>query len=388
MSTHTDHGRARILGVGRTPFFKRSGRSILDLALEATRDACRDAGVPLARVDGAVTFGLDDTITASSLLNTLGVRVNWFSDLHGGANIALSTVIVAAAVVDAGLAEYVVVFRAINSRSGLRLGGTGTTVPTHGDAQFAIPVGWATYGQIEAMCARRHMEVYGSTSAQFGAVAVAASQWAAMNERSVRKTPITLEDHQSSRMIADPFRLYDYCLESDCGFAVLIGRPRGSADEKREIRIDGTAQGGGARIGSDPWGRTEWHEHADTFGHYLAEPLYRRAGTSAREIGIIGFYDCFTWVVIAALEGFGFAKPGEGGPLAASGALAPGGSTPVNTHGGLLSEGYGHSFNHLYEAVVQLRGEAGERQLKDNETALVTSGATTVGSALILRLAH
>src|SRR5690606_22870735 len=128
--------------------------------------------------------------------------------------------ILAQRIVDAGLAEQIIVFRAINSRSGLRLGGTGTKPPTHGDAQFSVPVGWSTYGQIDAMCARRHMEVYGSTSAQFGAVAVAASQWAALNERAQRKTPITLEDHQNSPMVSDPFRLYDFCLESDCAFAV------------------------------------------------------------------------------------------------------------------------------------------------------------------------
>lgn len=383
-----DRQQARILGVGRTPYFRRSGRSMLDLAVDATASACRDAGLPLGRIDGAITFGLNDTVTAISLLNTLGGEVSWYSDLQGGANIALSSVILAAQIVEAGLAENIVVFRSINSRSGLRLGGAGTKLATSGDAQFAIPVGWSTYGQIDAMSARRHMEIYGSTSEQFGAVAVAASQWAAQNEWAVRKTPITLEQHQASRMISDPFRLYDFCLESDCAFAVIVGRRGASASPGREINIDGVAQGGGPRPGSDPWGRTEWHEHAVTFGHYIAQPMYRQAGTSPGEIGIVCLYDCFTWVVISALEAFGFAAPGEAGPLAASGALAPGGSRPVNTHGGLLSEGYAHSFNHLYEAVSQLRGEAGKRQLSDNQTALVTSGATTTGSALILRLAH
>jgi acetyl-CoA acetyltransferase len=385
--TRDSANSARILGIGRTPFYKSSGRSMLDLALAATKDACSDAGVPLSSIDGAVTFGLNDTITSISLLNTLGCEVKWYTDLQGGANIALSSVILAAQVVNAGLAERIVVFRAINSRSGLRLGGIGTKPPTTGDAQFSVPVGWATYGQIDAACARRHMEIYGSTSEQFGAVAVAASQWAAKNEWAVRKQPLTLEDHQNSPMIADPFRLYDFCLESDCGFAVVIGRPGASANASREIRIDGSAQGGGPRPGSDPWGRTEWHEHAHTFGKYIGERLFRDADTKADDIGIICLYDCFTFVVISSLEAFGFVKYGEAGPLAASGALGPGGSRPVNTHGGLLSEGYAHSFNHLYEAAVQLRGEAGARQLRDNETALVTSGATTTGSALILRRA-
>lgn len=378
---------ARILGVGRTPFYKSSGRSMLDLAIAATRDACRDAGVPLSSIDGAATFGLNDTITAISFLNALGCEVKWYSDLQGGANIALSSLMIAAQVVNAGLAERIVVFRAINSRSGLRLGGIGTEPPTYGDAQFAVPVGWATYGQMDAICARRHMEIYGTTSEQFGAVAVAASQWASMNAWAMRKQPITLEDHQRSPMVADPFRLYDFCLESDCGFAVVIGRPGTSGDPKREVRIDGWAQGGGPRPGSDPWGRTEWHEHAHTFGKYIGERLFRDADTKPDDIGIVCLYDCFTFVVISTLEAFGFVKYGEGGALAASGALGPGGSRPVNPHGGLLSEGYGHAFNHLYEAAVQLRGEAGARQLRDNETALVTSGATTTGSALILRRA-
>jgi acetyl-CoA acetyltransferase len=380
--------RARLLGIGRTPYYRASNRSVLDLALEATTRACEDAGVPLDRVTGACTYGLGDTISAVSLLNALGTEVHWLTDLYGGASVSLTAIMMAASVVDAGLAEYVVVFRALNGRSGFRLGGSETRIEASADLQFSAPVGMTTYGQSDAMMARRHMALYGTTSAQFGAIAVAARKWALLNDWAVSKRPLSLDDHQTSRMIADPFRIYDFCLESDCGYAVIIGPEDGSATKGRNVKIASGIDGGGPRPGAaDNGGNVEWLEHARTYGHFIKDRLYKRAGLSAAEMDIVCLYDCFTFTVLSQLEGFGFAAVGDGGPMAESGALAPGGSRPVNTHGGLLSEGYGHGFNHLYEAVSQLRNEAGIRQQESHSTALLTAGAMTTGCALILTTA-
>lgn len=377
--------RARILGVGRTPFFKQSNRSVLSLALEATENACADAGIEPQELDGVATYEIDDSIPALSILNALGCPdVAWFTDLHGGANVSLTALLYAAMVVDAGLAQRVVVFRAINGRSESRLGGTGHEIVARQGMQYTAPVGWTTYGQIDAMMARRHMALYGTTSDQLGAVAISTRAWALPNEWAVMRTPLTLDEYRRSPLISSPFRLLDYCQESDFGYAVIIGTAGSSATPSREIEILSGAHGAGRRPGADNWGHVEWHEHATTFSHYLRDRLFARAGMSHKDFQAVYLYDCFTFTVISQLEGFGFVPVGEGGPFVETGAIGPGGSLAVNSHGGLLSEGYGHGMNALFEAVTQLRGEAGPRQLPRLERTLLTGGATTTGCAVVI----
>lgn len=376
---------ARILGIGRTPFFKSSGRSVLSLAVEATEAACLDAAIQPEELDGAITYAIDDSIPALSVLNALGSQeIFWFSDLHGGGNVSLTSLLQAAMVVEHGLADRVVVFRAINGRSESRLGGKSKPVLTDGGMQFTAPVGWTTYGRFDAMMARRHMELFGTTSDQFGAVAIAARAWAVDNPNATMRRPLTLEEYRASPMISDPFRLLDYCQESDCAFAVVVGRAGSSGDPQREVQILSGAHGGGPRPGGDNWGHIEWAEHGETFSRYLKRKLYDPAQIRPADIDVLYLYDCFTFSVIGQLEGFGFVSRGEGGPFVAEGLTGPGGTTPVNTNGGLLSEGYGHGMNNLVEAVHQLRGEAGPRQLDGVDVTLVTGGATTTGCAIIL----
>lgn len=376
---------ARLLGAGRTAFSRSSGRSVLSLALEATEGACADAGIDPVDLDGVVTYAIDDSIPALSVLNALGCpNIHWFTDLYGGGNVSLTSIIQAALVVEHGLAERVVVFRAINGRSESRLGGTSKPMYAEGGLQYTAPVGWTTYGRFDAMMARRHMSVYGTTTDQLGHVAMAAREWAMANPHAVMRKPMTLEDYYASPMISDPFRLFDYCQESDVAFAVVIGKAGTSATPAREIPILSGVHGGGPRPGGDNWGHIEWAEHARTFSHFLKDRLYSPAGVTVADIDLLYLYDCFTFSVLGQLEGFGFAGPGESGPLAESGALRPGGSLSLNTNGGLLSEGYGHGMNHVVEAILQLRKEAKDRQLPNADTALLTGGATTTGCALLL----
>ena len=377
--------RARILGTGRTPFSKASGRSVLSLALEATEGACRDAGIDARDLDGVVTYAIDDSINSTSVLNALGCPdIRWFADFNGGGNQFLTSLLQAAMVVEHGLAERVVVFRAINGRSESRLGGSSKSIAARGGMQYTAPVGWTTYGRFDAMMARRHMEIYGTTTDHLGGVAVAAREWAVSNPNATMRKPLSLEDYYQSPMISDPFRLLDYCQEFDCAFAVVIGAAGTSATPSREIEFVSGVLGGGPRPGGDHWGYIEWAEHAKTFSHFLKQRLYGPAGLRSSDIDLLYLYDCFTFSVLGQLEGFGFAKPGESGALVASGATGPGGHVPVNTHGGLLSEGYGHGMNNFVEAVLQLRKEAGDRQLPRADRALVTGGATTTGCAIVL----
>lgn len=377
--------RARILGTGRTEFFRESGRSVLDLTLEATRNACADAQVDLSQIQGACTFGINDTISARVLLNSLPLSdIRWWCDLDGGGNISLTSVMLATQMVESGNLDYAVVFRSLNGRSAGRLGGTGKQIVAKEERQHSAPVGLTTYGQVSAMFARRHMERYGTTSEQFGRVAVAARAYAANNPAAMRRDPMTVEQHQMSPMLADPYHLYDFCLESDSAHAVIIGPAGGSGDPSREIDILAAMHVAGPRPGADSWGSLEYDEHTVNFGRHIGDRLFAKADVQRSDIDLTYLYDCFTFSVISQLEGFGFVPDGEGGDFVDSGAIDPRGSFPMNTHGGMLSEGYGHAFNGLHEAITQMRREAGDRQITKAETALVSGGATTSGNALIL----
>lgn len=379
--------KCAIAGSGWTKFSKNSGVSVLSLASEACMNAIEDAGLSVKEIDGVLTYNMGDSVSPTAVATALGLprlryHLEWWVGGPGSGGI-IATAVMA---IMSGMASTVVCFRALNGRSGFRLGGTGQTPTAQGEAQFTVPYGWATYPQYIAMCCKRHMLLYGTTSRQLGAIAVTCRKHASMNERAMMRTPITIEDHQNSRMIVEPFHLLDICLETDGGCAVVVT----SAERARDLRhppiyIMSAAYGGGPFPGLGYSGFLSWPEHAETFGKYIAPQLFATAGIEPKDVDVAEIYDCFTWSLLTQLEDFGFCKKGEGGPFVEEGRTELGGELPVNTNGGLLSEGYIHGFNHILEAVSQLRGHAGPRQVKDAEIALCTGFGATVGSALILR---
>jgi acetyl-CoA acetyltransferase len=190
----------------------------------------------------------------------------------------------------------------------------------------------------------------------------------------------------SSRMIVDPFRMYDICLETDGACAVLVTRAERAKDlAQKPIYISGGAYGGGPDQGEDLFDAIRWPDHSHNYTKYIADDLWKSAGMGPSDIDIAEIYDCFTYSVIMQLEGLGFCKEGEGGEFVRGGRISRDGALPLNTHGGLLSEGYIHGLNHVIEAVQQLRGQAGVRQVDGVETCLTTAGAMTCGSAMVLR---
>ncbi|MBN9068761.1 MAG: transporter, partial [Rhizobiales bacterium] len=175
-------------------------------------------------------------------------------------------------------------------------------------------------------------------------------------------------------------------LESDGACAVLVTSADRARDMKhRPVYIMGGAYGGGPNQGEDLFDAIRWPDHSRNYSAYIRDELWGSAGIGPSDIDVAEIYDCFTYSVLMQLEGFGFCGEGEGGPFVESGAIRREGKLPVNTHGGLLSEAYIHGFNHVLEAVRQLRGDAGERQIADAEIALTTAGAMTCGSAMVLR---
>jgi acetyl-CoA acetyltransferase len=378
----------KIVGVGQTPYSKNSGRSVLSLALEACLDSINDSGIPSSEVDGVVCYGMGDSVTPAAVATGLGLeKVRYTLDHWGGGNASCNAIISAAMAIQSGLANSIIVFRAMNGRSGYRLGGTGRedTSLASGDGQFTAPFGYLSFAQYHAMFARRHMIEYGTTSEQLGAIAVACRKHALLNDRAMMKKPMSMEDYLESRMIADPLRLYDICLETDGACAVLLtNSERAINTKKKPISILAGASGGGPQPGLDYTGFIRWKDYTTCYAHYIAEDLWGMAGITPEDVDVAMIYDCFTISVILQLEGLGFCKPGEGGHFVENGRIELGGELPINTHGGLLSEGYIHGLNHTVEAVRQLRGECGPRQVKDAKVALCTGFGTTTGSAVLL----
>ncbi|HEU5158831.1 MAG TPA: acetyl-CoA acetyltransferase [Streptosporangiaceae bacterium] len=389
MAAATFRDKAAIAGVGYTPFSRDSGVSTLTLAVEAILAALADAGLGVDDVDALATHRVGDSTPPWVVAPALGVpEVTWYLDQFGGGSVSHSVVGQAAMAVAAGVAETVVCYRAINARSEFRMGGTGRAPAPVFDVQYQAPYGYVAPAQQFAMAARAHMIRYGTTHEQFGHVAVAQRAHAARNERALKRAPITLDDYLASRWIAEPFRLLDCCLETDGGCAVVVTSAARARDLRRPpVLISGAVWGGGDSLlsGAGAAGGTDL---TVSEASRIAPRLYAMAGVGPADIDVAEIYDCFTYSVIVQLEDYGFCAKGEGGPYVASGATRLGGALPVNTHGGFLSEGYVHGINHIAEAVSQLRGAAGDRQVPGAEVALSTAqpGYILAGtSALILR---
>jgi len=379
--------RVAIAGIGYTEFSKNSKVSTLTLATRAIAAAVADAGLEMDDVDGLATHRVGDSALPATVVHALGLRdPKWLLDLFGGGSASHSVVGQAALAIAAGVADTVVCYRAINARSEFRMGGTGRPLVDAAETQYQAPYGYMAPPQQFAMMARAHMEKYGTTAEQLGAVAVTQRGHAAMNERAMMRHPITLDDYLASRWIVEPFRLFDCCLETDVAVALVLTSAERARDLQRpSVLIRGIAWGGGFTLYSSDRPDSTRSAAAD-----LAPRLFEQAGVGPRDIDVAELYDCFTYSVLVQLEDYGFCKKGEGGPFFESGATALGGSIPVNTHGGFLSEGYAHGLNHIAEAVSQLRGSAADRQVEGAEIALSTSQPGYIAgntSALILRRA-
>jgi acetyl-CoA acetyltransferase len=220
-----------------------------------------------------------------------------------------------------------------------------------------------------AMAARAHMLKYGTTNEDLGRIAVLSRTNALDNDQAMMRTPMSLDDYLASRWIVEPFRKYDCCLETDGAVAVVLVRADRAADlPHRPVLVQGAAWGGGITIVNN--GHTDI---ADSPAKPIAERLYAAAGLGPDDIELAELYDCFTYNVLSQIEGYGFADPGSVPDLLRDGTFDRAtGRLPLNTHGGLLSEGYIHGMNHVYEAVLQIRGEAAHRQVDRHDVALVT----------------
>jgi acetyl-CoA acetyltransferase len=380
---------AAIAGIGATAFSKDSGRSELRLAVEAVGAALADAGLSPSDVDGLVTFTMDANAQVA-VARELGMgELTFFSHIGYGGGAACATVQQAVLAIQGGVAEVVVCYRALNERSGHRFGQVSraaATAPTSSgvDNGWHYPMGLGTPAATVAMVARRYLHTYGGSSADFGRVAVADRRHAATNPRAwFHGRPITLDEHQSSRWIAEPLRLLDCCQESDGAVAVVVT----SLERARDLPhppavVLAAAQGSGP----DQYVMTSYYRD-DLTGlpelGVVARQLWRQSGLAPADIRTAVLYDHFTPYVLLQLEELGFCPPGQARHFIADGAIELGGVLPVNPHGGQLGEAYIHGMNGIAEAVRQVRGDA-VNQVDGSGPVLVTAGTGVPTSGLIL----
>jgi acetyl-CoA acetyltransferase len=385
-------GRAAIVGIGATDFSKDSGRSELRLAAEAVLDALDDAGLSPADVDGLTTFTMDSN-TEVAVARAAGIgELKFFSKIHYGGGAACATVQQAAMAVATGVADVVVAYRAFNERSGMRFGQVQTRLvgdvgaqadSTTADNAFSYPHGLSTPAAQVAMIAQRYMHLSGATSRDFGVISVADRKHAAKNPKAYfYEKPITIEDHQNSRWIAEPLRLLDCCQETDGAVAIVVTSVERARDLKhRPAIIEAASQG------SSPDQYTMVSYYRPELGlpemGVVGRQLWEQSGLKPSDIQTAVLYDHFTPFTLIQLEELGFCGRGEAKDFIADGAIEVGGRLPINTHGGQLGEAYIHGMNGIAEGVRQLRGTS-VNPVPDVEHVLVTAGTGVPTSGLIL----
>ncbi|TXS95836.1 lipid-transfer protein [Parahaliea maris] len=369
-----------VAGIGQTEFSKNSGRSELQLAAECVKSALQDAGLTPADVDGLVTYTIDNNEEVD-LARTMGMKdINYFSRMPFGGAGAVGTIAQACTAIRAGMAEVVVVWRAMNERSeyrfgqldatsGMTVGGGGTS-----DMSWAFDMGAFTPMAWQALNAMVYMERFGVTNADFGRLIVQQRKYAASNPNAYfYQRPVTLEDHQASRWIIEPvLRKFDCCQESDGGVAVVLTSLERARDLKQPpVKVVASHGGGnGSQIATN-------HYAADlsiaSESLVTARNLYAMADLTPADIQVAEIYDAYSCSVFYGLEAFGFCDLGEASDFVRDGHLAIDGKLPTNTHGGLIGEAYIHGLNSFTEGVRQVRKTA-VNQVANVENAIVTSG--------------
>jgi acetyl-CoA acetyltransferase len=350
-----------IVGIGATEQGEIPNQPPELIAVRAAAEALRDAGLDKSDVDGLITCKppLVSAVTDESMGPLLGINPAYSTTLDYG--MAAFSLHLAAMAVQSGLAQTVLLVYGTTSRSAR----TQFSRPIGGSATWAALNGFLHVAGPAAMAMRRHMHLYGTTEEQLGWVSVAQREWAVKNPRAVFRDPMTIDDYVQMPYVVAPLRRPDLTVISDGGAAFVVTSSEHAVDvHPKPIHVVGMAQQAAIRNEQNqdklmrPWLGT------------IAARLYERAGIRAGDIDVAYLQDGTSVWVLQMLEWYGFCGLGEAGPYLAEGHTRPGGSMPVNTHGGQLSESYTHNWMHLHEAVAQLRGEAGERQVSGAEVAL------------------
>ncbi|VVT01069.1 acetyl-CoA acetyltransferase [Hoeflea sp. EC-HK425] len=381
---------AVIVGVGDVPLSDGKvvgGGSVLQVQARAANAALKDAGISMADVDGLLVAGLwgvpgPGMLPSVTLGEYLGIHPRFADTTNIGGSAFEAHVAHAAMAIERGYCDVALIVYGSTQRSerSRTLGGRPSILTMQFENVWGIPQPVGGY----ALAAKRHMHEFGTTQEQLAEIAVATRKWASLNPAATKRDLISIDDVMDSMPISDPLKLLDCCLVTDgAGAVVMTSAENAKAHGAKAIHVRGFGEA-----------HTHWSIGAMpdlarlTAAEMSSRTAFEMAGVSHEAIDLVECYDSFTITVLMTLEALGFCKPGEGGAFVSGQRTAPGGAFPLNTNGGGLS--YCHPGMYgiflLVEAVRQLRGEAGERQVDNVRTALVhgTGGTLSSGGTVIL----
>lgn len=389
----TDFERRSIIsGIGQSDVGRRLDRTGLDLTVEACLAAIADAGLDTTDIDGLSSYPGAGTLGGEAfsgpgtpeVQDALRLEVDWHSGgMEGPAQLA--AVVNAVMAVGAGLADHVLVYRTVTEataqgsggRPAIGAGGQGIG----GALQWSIPFRAYSAANWLALYAQRHFHEFGTTREQLGMIPVNARRNAGLNPRAVYREPMSLDDYLAARTITTPFGLYDCDAPVDGSTAVVVSRAEHRAGlDHPAARVEAV---GTALRGRPSW--DQWEDMTTMSARDAAAHLWTRTDLTPTDVDVAELYDGFSFLAMVWLEALGFCARGEGGAFVEGGdRIALGGELPLNTHGGQLSAGRLHGYGFIHEACLQLRGEAGARQVGGAEVAVVSNGGGPIAGALLL----
>ncbi len=385
--------RAVISGIGQSEIGRRLGRDELDLTIEASLAAIADARLTIADIDGLAAYpgsvmgdsgGFAGPGTPA-VQDAMRLSLNWHSGGPEGPA-QIQAVINAVMAVSAGLARHVLVYRTVTEStaqgSGGRAGIGVGTAGVGGPMQWSLPFRAYSAANWLALNAQRHFHEFGTTRVQMAQVALNARCNAGLNPNAIFREPMSMDDYLDARMITTPFCLYDCDVPVDGSTAVVVSAvEHADAVDHSVARVEAV---GTALRGRPSW--DQWDDMTSMPARDAAAHMWSRTDLRPEDVDVAELYDGFSWLTMAWLEALGFCGRGESGPFIEGGKrIALAGELPLNTQGGQLSAGRLHGFGFLHEAVVQLRGEGGDRQVTgDPEVAVVANGGGPVAGAMVL----
>ncbi|WP_280459229.1 thiolase C-terminal domain-containing protein [Nocardia carnea] len=378
-----------LTGIGMSELGRRLMRPPLELTVDACERAVADAGLTLDDIDGLSSYPGGGNLGGfgeggvTALESALGIRPTW----HNGGIETFGpggSVIAAMLAVHAGLATHVLCYRTVWEATFNEMMKRGT-IPVPGGGRTSSwmhPFGSTSAAHTLAQKAQRHFHDYGTTRETLGWIAVNQRANAALNPSAVYRDPMTMDDYFDARPITTPFGLYDCDVPCDGAVAVIVSARDATAD----LPVPGIEV---AAVGTQIVERIEWDQSTLTHEPQVLGPaahLWTRTELRPDDVDVAELYDGFTMNCLSWIEALGFCKIGEAKDFLDGGKnIARDGILPLNTHGGQLSHGRTHGMGLLHEAIVQLRGTAGERQVRDARVAVVSSGGLTPGGAMLLR---
>jgi acetyl-CoA acetyltransferase len=386
-----DQGKnnACIVGVGRSTISRDSGKTAVDLVVDACVNAIRHAGLTGDNIDGIATNQMSG-VNGYQIADALRFpTVNWFGQMELPQVTAAWSLMEAAMAIEYGACDYAVVVMGLMKPKGSGSSGSrrdpfaGSSGPPKvgGDAQWMAPYGGSGFVFNHFMS--RYMHVYNAPRETFGHIAVTARKHAMLNERAIARAPLTMEDYLNARWISDPFCLYDCDYPVDGYAAVVVTR----ADRARHLPNKAVQLVAGAQNTGPRTDMLQWDDHSNMGSKYAAKKLWTLIpGTTLKDIDVVMCYDGFTILTVNWIESFGFCGFGEAKDFLKGDMMQLGGSgIPMNTHGGMLSEGRVHGMGYIAEAADQLMGNCGERQVQNATRALVGQGGSVQNAALFLQ---